>query len=488
MNKKSSDTGSKRVSRRRLLGSVGAAGLVGLAGCSGDGGDGDGDGGDDTATATATETSGGDGTTQATTTGSAGGASGTVRIGVIQPLTGDLRYYGQQAIWGFASGLAYKTDTDPVTDLSVGTRTVEADDVTYELLLRDTQLAPSTAQSRATDLVTDEGVDFLFGPTSSGAAEQVVSSVVKQSGTPIMVGPAASTSITSNSEFCDPNVFRASENVAMDARSGGRFAAQNTDIERVFLMGADYSFGQSVVANYRSVFEEEGIEIVGEQFVPQGYDSFDGLFQQAVEAGAQGVVGGFTVSTLPQFMTTAANYDVRIFGGFATEITNSIVGNVLGNLLGTPLTAETIREAEIGPFTTRYHWNQYDNPINDAFVDTYTDAYGKVPDLFTSGTFTAASAIAQGVSESGSTAGADIAEAIRGMTVTDTPKGENAYQFQEYNNQARSAMTVAYPVPSSEDLGESWGASIMPQSPPAATVGMESTTIPEDSDMMNCSL
>ena len=409
-------------------------------------------------------------------------------MGVIQPLTGDLRYYGQQAIWGFASGLSYKTDTDPITDLSVGTRTVEAGDVTYELLLRDTQLSPETAQQRATDLVVDEEVDFLFGPTSSGAAEQVINTVVQESSTPILVGPAASTSVTSQSEFCNENVFRTSENVAMDARTGGRYAAQNTDIERVFLMGADYSFGQSVVANYRSVFQEEGIEIVGERFVPQGYDSFDGLFQQAVDAGAQGVVGGFTVATLPNFMTTAINYDVRIFGGFATEITNSIVGSVLGNLLGTPLTEQKIRDAEIGPFTTRYHWNQYDNEINDAFVDTYTEAYGKVPDLFTSGTFTAASALVQGIEGSGSTEPGDIVDELTGMTVTDTPKGENGYEFQEYNNQARSEMTVAYPVPSSEDLGDTWGASIMPQTPAAATVDKESTTIPEDSDMMNCSL
>jgi branched-chain amino acid transport system substrate-binding protein len=274
----------------------------------------------------------------------------------------------------------------------------------------------------------------------------------------------------------------------MDARSGGKYVAQNTDIQRVYMMGADYSFGRSVVANYRSVLEAEGIEVVGERFVPRGHKEFDGLFQAAVDAGAQGVVGGFTVQTLPNFMTTAANYDVRIFGGFATEITNGVVGSTLQQLLGQPLTAEKIKENEIGPFTTRYHWNQYDNPINDEFVDMYTGAYGKVPDLFTSGTFTAASAIDQGVRASGSTDGPDVAAAMRGMTVQDTPKGEDGYRFQEYNNQARSAMTIAYPVPTADDLPGDWGAAIMPESPPSQTIPMDTTTIPADSDMMNCSL
>ncbi len=446
-----------RVSRRSVLGTLGTGAVASIAGCIG----------------------GGD-----------GGASGTFSIGVLQPISGGLSYYGNQSIWGFASGLAYKTDTDPITDVAAGSETVEAGDVTYELLIRDTQLSPETAQTEATNLVQDEEVDMLFGPTSSGAAERIISTVIKQENidVPIMVGPAASTSVTSNAEFCSENVFRASENVAMDARSGGRYAATETDVERVFLMGADYSFGRSVVANYRAVFEAEGIEIVGERFVPQEYNEFDGLFQQAVEADAQGVVGGFTVATLPNFLRTAANYDVRIFGGFATEITNAALGQLLPELVDGDLTAESIREAGIGPFTTRYHWNQYDNEINDEFVDMYTGAYSKVPDLFTSGTFTAASAIVQAVQESGSTETADVRNELTGMTVTDTPKGENSYRFQEYNNQAQSAMSIAFPVPTADDLPGEWNASIMPQTPPESTIGADQTTIPADSDQMDCDL
>ncbi|PSQ15264.1 branched-chain amino acid ABC transporter substrate-binding protein [Halobacteriales archaeon QS_8_69_26] len=482
-------TGSyRRITRRRALSAIGATATATMAGCLDGGGGGDGDGGTDTTT----DGGGGNGTTdgmEGTTAGTTvTGPEGTVRIGVVQPLSGDLSYYGQSAIWGFASGLAYKTDTDPIPEVTTGEHVVEAGDVTYELEVRDTELNPDTAQERATQLVDQDDVDILFGPTSSGAAERIISTVVRPSGTPIMVGPAASTSITSEAEYCGDMVFRASENTAMDARSGGTYAADNTDISTVFLMGADYSFGRSVVSNYKSVLQEKDIEIVGERYVPQGHEDFDGLFQNAQDAGADAVVGGFTVATLPAFMTTAANYDMRIFGGFATQITNGIVGDVLKNLLGEPLTAQKIKDAKIGPFTTRYHWNQYDNSINDEFVQMHTETYGLVPDLFASGVFTGASAIVQAVNESGSTGGADIANQIQGMAVTDTPKGENGYLFQGYNNQARSEMTVAYPVPTSDEWAENWGASIMPESPPTARVSSDFTTIPADSDMMNCSL
>jgi branched-chain amino acid transport system substrate-binding protein len=173
-----------------------------------------------------------------------------------------------------------------------------------------------------------------------------------------------------------------------------------------------------------------------------------------------------------------------MFGGFATEISTAAVGGVAQRVLGEGFTAQDIRDAQLGPFTTRYHWNQYDNEINDAFVESYTSTYGKVPDLFTSGTFAAASSIAQAVETGGSTEGADIAAEMRGMTIAETPKGEDAYTYQEYNNQARSAMTVAYPVPNDE---ESWNAPIKPGEP-LARIPAEQTTLPADDPDMNCSL
>jgi branched-chain amino acid transport system substrate-binding protein len=466
--------------RREALAALGSAGIVGMAGCTGGGGD-------ETATPGSTDDS--DDSMTDTTTSGDGGASGTVKIGVLQPTSGDLQYYGQQALWGFFSGFSYKNGDEPITDLSSGMRSVTVGDVTYELYLRDTKFSADTAQQLATDLVQNEEVDLLFGGTSSGAATRVIDTVVSQAGVPFMVGPAASADITSNGETCNDLVFRASETTAMDARSGGKYVAQETDVSSVYLFGADYSFGRAVVNNYEAVLENEGVEIVGKKFVPQGYTEWDGLLQNATDAGAEGIVGGFTVATLPALFTSYLNgdYDYRVFGGFATEITTSIVGQTLQKVLGKPLTEEKIQAQKFGPFTTRYHWNQYDNEINNAFVESYANAYGKWPDLFSAGTFTAASAIVQAVETGGSTEGADIAAELRGMTVTDTPKGENGYTFQGYNNQARSAMTVADPIPTTDEASENWDAAIMP-SEPVARIGKETTTIPTDSDEMDCSL
>ncbi|WP_336357963.1 ABC transporter substrate-binding protein [Haloarcula sp. CGMCC 1.6347] len=464
--------------RRRVLGALGA-GVVGLSGCVSD----------DSSMTEQDDSDGG--TTDSGTNGESGGSGSaqTVSIGVLQPRAGDLKYYGDQSLWGFLSGLAYKGETDPPTDPGSGEITITAGDTEYRLLVRDTEFSADTAQTAATNLVENESVDMLAGCASSAVASRVVTTVVNQAQVPIMLGPAASADITSNSETCSDLVYRASENTAMDARSGGKYVARETDVSSVYLFGADYSFGRAVVNNYRDVLEAEGVEIVGERFVEQGYAEWDGLLDNAEEAGAEGVVGGFTVATLPAMFNAflSGDYSYRVFGGFATRITNNVVGGTMQSVLGEPLTEEKIRDSQLGPFTTRYHWNQYDNPINDAFVESYTNAYGVVPDLFTAGTFTGASAIHQAIQESGSTDGADIADALKGMTVTDTPKGENGYTFQEYNNQARSAMTVANPIPTTDEWADNWGAAIMP-SEPLARISADETTIPQDSDQMGCSL
>nr|WP_237560411.1 ABC transporter substrate-binding protein [Halolamina rubra] len=438
-----------------MLRATGAAGVAGLAGC----------------------------------TGALGGGGGSMKIGVLQPVSGDLGYYGKQALWGFFSGLAYKGDTDPIAESTTGTYTATAGDTDYELLVRDSKFSADTAQSAATDLVENESVDMLFGTASSGAASRVIDTVVDTADVPFMAGPAASAGITSNEGTCSDIVFRASENTAMDARSGGKYVAQETDISSVYLFGADYSFGRAVVNNYEEVLTNNGVEIAGKRFVPQGYSEWEGLLDNAEEAGADGVVGGFTVATLPAMFTSylQGDYSYSVFGGLATRITNAVVGQTLQQALGEPLTQEKIDNSGLGPFTTRYHWNQYDNEINDTFVEEYTNAYGTVPDLFSAGTFTAASAIVQAVQSAGATGGADVAEALRGMTVTDTPKGEDGYTFQEYNNQARSAMTVADLAPTSDEWSDSWQAAIQPGEP-LATIAKEETTIPADAPGMDCSL
>lgn len=409
----------------------------------------------------------------------------TLRIGVLQPYSGDLAFYGEISTQGFHSGLAYKYDLDPMP-AEIGDQTLDIEDgPEIELLRRDTELSPDTAQEVAETLILDEDVDILFGGTSSASARQVVTEVVGATDIPYLIGPAADADITVDAAFCHERAFRASEHTGMDARTGAVYAVEETGIDHVAIFYADYAFGHSVRDNYRDVLEDAGVTVSPVRGVPQGYGEFEGLFDEAIAEGAQGIVGGFTVATLPQFLGTAVDYDIQIFGGFADLLSTQLMADTFEAALGAEFTEEDARDMGIGPFTTRYHWNQYDNPINDDFIDMHTEAYGIVPDLFSSGTFTAASALVQAIEQGESTEADDIAEELRGMTVEETPKGENGYRFREANNQAVSDMTVAWPVTTRDEWVDTWPATVQPGDPIERVAGEDIVT-PEAE--MSCDL
>ncbi len=453
----------ENVSRRRVLTGLGATGAVALAGCVGNGDDG-GETIDD--------------------------IDGSFKIGILQDFSGPLPDYGAQGTAGFYSGLAYKADDDPLPDGSVdaGDYEYSVGDVDIELLVRDSASDPSEAQELAEELTTTDDVDLLYGSASSGGANRIITNVVDRSEVPYIAGPAAAAEITNESDTCREMVFRANENTAMDARSGGVYIAEATDVEQIALYGADNDFGRSVVNGYRQVLEDRGVDIVEQRFVPSDYAEWGGLLEEAEDAGAEALVGGFTAAALIPFGSTflTGDYDMQLFGGFASRVTLGPVGETLEEVLGDDFTNEGIEDASFGPFTTRYHWNQYDNEINDRFIEMHTDTYEIVPDLFTSGAFTAASAVIQSFEQAGEASSDAIVEQMRGMTVEDTPKGENGYEFQEYNNQARSEMTVA-PVEVTPDDEEYWPASIMPGEP-IERVSAEDVTTPADADGMTCDL
>jgi len=456
---------SRTISRRETIGTLGATGMLALAGCVG---------GDDN----------GDDSTDANGTTDDDDFDG-LRVGVLGALTGDNGpEFGLMGITGFLSGLAYKADDNPLThpaleyteDGLTEASTVEppeaihgevmdytVGDIDMELHFRDSADNPDTADEQAVDLVGNENVDVLFGLSNSDSLLRVITNVIPVDDTPLFVGQATTSDATALAERCDRRVFRATETSAMSARAGSAYIVDNPDIERVALYGADYSFGRSVIGHYRTALEEAGVDIVTadddiDEIVSQGFSDWEEKLQaEVIEADADAIVYGFTAQTGVPFFRDYAGLvpglaePLQVIGDLPPRISTNELGEsfevLIEQQLGEgdidPAILETILDTfGFGPLTARYMWNQYENPINEAFVEMHTDAYNVVPDLFTSSAFTSASAIVQALEEAGEVSSDAILEGVYGMEVADTPKGEGEYEFLEATNQARSPITV----------------------------------------------
>jgi branched-chain amino acid transport system substrate-binding protein len=419
--------------------------------------------------------------------------TGGLKIGIAQPYTGVASRWGKVSTRSFLSGLASAYEEEPVLlnpdGFWAGERAVfEPGDRKYEVVLRDTTFNPSTAEQATTDLLTEENVDILYGIIDSSSAIRVIEQVVSQTDTLYMAGGTASMRVTSEPNLCGRKIFRTSEHIGMEARAIGTYIGQETDTETAYLLGVDSAFGRSFARMYRSALEENGVEVVGERFVPSGFSEFRGILGD-IDNQAEALGVGFTARTLQPFLdtfvkgTVAGAFDLEVYAPLPGQLGMGLVGDILDTTLD-EVTRENIDELNIGGLASRYHWNQYENPINDEFVSGFEQEYGTLPALFAGGAFTAGSAVAQAVEETGSQDPDDIADAMYGMTVEKTPKGEGGYVFQEHNNQAKSPMTVANLVPNEE---ENWGASVMP-SEPVARVSADEAAVPVDDPDMNCDL
>lgn len=415
----------------------------------------------------------------------------TLKIGVIQPYSGIVGYWGRMSTRGFLSGFAHRYDQEPISlEFEDGaTATFEANDTAYEMIFRDTELEATVGEQVATDLVLEEEVDMLFGGIESGAVTRIIENVAKPTDTPYIIGASANVDIVSDPSLCGRSIFRANEHSGMEARALAQYIGEETDVESVYLMAPDDVFGNSFIRVSRAALEEQGIEITGERQVPPGFSEFRGVLRDIDNQNPDALSVSFTAETLPNFVpaivdgNASGDLDLRLHSAFPGNIAMNLVGDILESTLG-EITEETIEDANIGGLSARYFWNQYDNPINDEFVPSYTDAYGSLPDFFTSGTFTVASAISQAVDTTDSVDIEDVIGEMHGMTVEQTPKGEGGYVFRERNNQARSDMTIAKILPNTE---ENWDAPIMP-SEPLATMDAEDIDIPENDPSMECDL
>ncbi|MDZ7687610.1 MAG: ABC transporter substrate-binding protein [Halobacteriales archaeon] len=417
--------------------------------------------------------------------------SGDLKIGVLQPYRGAAAGWGKISTWSFVTGLAnwYDEDTIYIENPSgAGSVTFEVEDRSYELIIRNSMFDPSMAEGAAESLVLDDQVDILFGVIDTPSVIRVIEQVVNPTDTFYITGGTGSMQVTSNPDLCGRNVFSLNEHVGMEARALGTYIGEETDTETFYLLGPDTVYGRTFARTYRQALEENGVEVVGERFVPSGFSEFRGILED-IDSQADGFGVGFGARTLLEFLdvyvkgSVSGAFDLEIYAPLPGQLGMSLVGELLESTLD-DITEESIEEVNIGGLASRYHWNQYDNPVNDEFVSAIEENYETLPALQAGGTYTAGSALAQAVEASGSLNPDDIAEQMHGMTVEQTPKGEGGYAFQEHNNQAKSEMTIANVVPNEE---ENWDASIMP-SEPLARISADDVMPSQDDPEIECNL
>ena len=362
-----------------------------------------------------------------------GGAADSLSVGVVTDTSGPYTHLGNSVIQGLKLGFAHRLEAD--TEGLADSDTVSGNGMEITLHVEDSELSADTGRQKARRLVQREDVDVLQGSVSSAVAS-AVQDVATTAELPMYVCTAAATSVTG--EDCNKYTFRTSQTTYQDALAGGRYAANNLGSSFYFL-GADYSWGQDSVAQWKSVIQENGGEVAGESYASFGTDDFTPHLQQMQDSDADALVVALTGADAITFTR-----DLNDFGGEFPVTATGVTTIPWMQQVGT----NALRFEGI----PKYFWTFPDNETNDWLIEQYGAHWDTVPSIFTAAAHAAGYGIAQGFEAAGSSDADPLIEEWHGMTIERTARGDGAYTLRECDHQAKFPMYLGYFEENDDDM------------------------------------
>jgi len=250
-------------------------------------------------------------------------AAQTVKIGIVGPFSGPFAHYGT----------LFKAGAEAYVESQGGKLAGQQ----VELIYRDTG-GPNPGQTKnlVQELIVKDKVDYLggfvFTPNAFAAAP-----LAQQSGTPMVVFNAATSSITDKSEY----IIRTSYTLWQVTVPLAQWAAKN-NIKKVVTAVTDYGPGIDAETAWKSEFTKQGGAVVESIRMPIATTDFAPFIQRIKASGAQavytflpggppnlGFVKAYNENGLAkagiQFLGTAETdeYDLQKFGDSAVGLTTA---------------------------------------------------------------------------------------------------------------------------------------------------------------------
>ena len=325
-----------------------------------------------------------------------GAKDGTVKIGMVVPLSGVYAPLGEDMRNGFQ---LYLDEHDG----RLGGSKVD-------LVTADEGESPQTGVPAAQKLVTQERVAAVTGVVSSAVALGV-RDFFHESKLPLIVSNAGADAITGaeKSEY----VWRTSFSNAKVSAALGPEVAKEVD-GPVYLIAADYAAGKEMVAGFKQAFEDAGGKVAGEKYTPFGKtQDFQPYLSAIRSSGTKAVysfyAGAEAVSFVKQYQQFGLASKTPLYGtGFLTE------GGVL----------KAQGQAAVGVKTSLHYSTELDTPRNKEFVAAYQKAYKTPPTVYAVQAYDAAAVLDKALAKAGGDGGQALAKALAKVGPIDSPRGE----------------------------------------------------------------
>ena len=323
--------------------------------------------------------------------GAAGPATGTVKIAILAPLSGDVRTFGESTRDGALLAIEEWNEKGGVNGVRI------------ETVVEDSQCSAEAAVSAANKVIDQDGVKFIIGEVCSSASIPI-SEIVVAKGDVLQISPTSTNpSVTVNENgTTKPTVFRACFIDPFQGAVAASFALNNLGAQTaaVFLdQGNDYVRGLAEV--FITEFEAGGGQVVVRETYTGEDQDFSAILAKTKDANPD-------VLYLPDYYST-----VNLIAGQAKErgITAALLG---GDGWDSPDLDTSVTEG--GYFTNHFSPDDTRQVVQD-FVQKYEAKYGATPDALAALAYDAASVLLLSMEEAGTTTDAvKVAETMQSGT------------------------------------------------------------------------
>ncbi len=288
-------------------------------------------------------------------------SGGSIKIGVLAPLTGPLAAPGK--------------DMDDGLKLFWEQAGYQAGGRKVELVVADTTCNPDQALTQARRVVHQDKVHLILGPLC-GHEGPAVAQVSKETGIPVVMDPAGADSVTQWDRT--PTVIRTATSSSQMGHPFGDYLYKELGARNVTFIAQDYTFGHEVALGAVETFKAAGGKVAKIIWNPIGTKDY-GATISSIDPGSDAVVavvvGADRVRLFEAWFNFGMDKKFKIYGGYWMH------QDVLPQL----------DERAVGMIGNSLHYAAgLDTPENKAFTEAFAKKYKRLPSWFAESGYTAA--------------------------------------------------------------------------------------------------
>lgn len=309
----------------------------------------------------------------------------TIKIGLLTATTGSTALLDQYIENAFSMGVDEINAAGGVNGKLI------------ELVREDYASDPATAAEKAEKLIVDDKVSAIYGVVLSSCRQAVLPIVEEYNS--LLIYPTDYEGLEQSENIiylgCIPN-----QQVATIAP----WLVENVG-KKIYVIGSDYIYPRSTCAQLISLLNENGAEIVGEEYIATDATDYTTTIINIMNAAPDVVYSVLVGDAINTFQTQYAQYglDSKVFHMCMDETCIDAIG---------------LENCE-GVYGGQTYYCTVQSAENDEFVSKYQGKYNTVPTVYASTSYTGAYIVAEALGKAGDDlSGKNLATAFHGCSFT----------------------------------------------------------------------